>query len=49
MKVEMGYVSLDKQYIDDTKIKVASSHYTFVWYGSLENCKENWSKKTIAV
>lgn len=39
--VEMGYVSLDIQYIDGTKIEAKSNKYTFVWRGSVEKYKEN--------
>jgi transposase len=38
--VEMGYVSLDIQYIDGTKIEAKSNKYTFVWRGSVEKYKE---------
>ena len=30
---ESGYVSLDVQYIDGTKVESASNRYTFVWRG----------------
>lgn len=40
MLVEMGYVSLDIQYIDGTKIEAKSNKYTFVWRGSIEKYKE---------
>jgi len=33
---ELGYVSLDVQYIDGTKIESASNRYSFVWRGSVE-------------
>lgn len=36
---ESGYVSLDVQYIDGTKIESASNRYTFVWRGSVEKNK----------
>lgn len=39
LMVEMGYVSLDKQYIDGTKIEAATNRYTFVWRGSVEKYK----------
>ena len=35
-----GYVSLDVQYIDGTKIESASNKYTFVWRGSVEKYKD---------
>jgi hypothetical protein len=39
MLVEMGYVSLDVQYIDGTQIESAANRYTFVWKGSVEKNK----------
>jgi hypothetical protein len=36
---EAGYVSLDVQYIDGTKIESVSNRYTFVWRGSVEKNK----------
>lgn len=36
---EMGFVSLDVQYVDGTKIEAASNRYTFVWRGSVEKNK----------
>jgi transposase len=36
---EAGYLSLDVQYIDGTKIESASNRYTFVWRGSVEKNK----------
>ena len=39
MLVELGYVSLDVQYIDGTKIESASNRYTFVWRKSVERNK----------
>ena len=43
--VEMGYVSLDIQYIDGTKIEAKSNRYTFVWKGSIEKYKEKLEVK----
>ena len=37
--MELGYVSLDVQYIDGTKIESASNRYTFVWRKSVEKNK----------
>jgi len=34
-----GFVSLDIQYIDGTKIESAANRYTFVWRGSIEKYK----------
>lgn len=43
--VDMGYVSLDVQYIDGTKIEAKSNKYTFVWRGSVEKYKEKLEVK----
>lgn len=45
MLVEMGYVSLDVQYIDGTKIEAKSNRYTFVWRASVEKYKEKLEVK----
>lgn len=45
MLVEMGYVSLDVQYIDGTKIEARSNKYTFVWRGSVEKNKAKLENK----
>ena len=45
MLVDLGYVSLDVQYIDGTKIESVSNRYTFVWRGSVEKYKEKLEKK----
>lgn len=45
MLVEMGYISLDVQYIDGTKIEAKSNKYTFVWRGSVEKWKEKLEVK----
>ena len=45
MLVEMGYVSLNVQYIDGTKIEAKSNRYTFVWKGSVEKYKEKLEVK----
>ena len=45
MLVELGYVSLDVQYIDGTKIEAKSNKYTFVWKGSVEKYKEKLETK----
>jgi len=39
MLVDLGYVSLEVQYIDGTKIESASNRYTFVWRKSVERDK----------
>lgn len=43
--VDLGYVSLDVQYIDGTKIEAKSNKYTFVWKGSIEKNKAKLEKK----
>lgn len=43
--VEMGYVSLDVQYIDGTKIESVANRYTFVWKKSVENRKAKLESK----
>lgn len=42
---ELGYVTLDVQYVDGTKIEAASNKYTFVWRGSTEKNKEKIETK----
>ena len=49
MLVEMGYVSLDVQYIDGTKIEAKSNKYTFVWRKSVEKYKEKLEAKINSV
>ncbi|WP_240665072.1 MULTISPECIES: IS1182 family transposase [Flavobacterium] len=43
--VDLGYISLDVQYIDGTKIEAKSNKYTFVWRGSVEKYKEKLEVK----
>jgi len=43
--IDLGYVSLEVQYIDGTKIESASNRYTFVWRKSVERYKSNLEKK----
>ncbi len=45
MLVELGYVSLDVQYIDGTKIEAKSNKYAFVWRGSVEKYKKKLKVK----
>ena len=45
MLQEAGYVSLDVQYIDGTKLESASNRYTFVWRGSVEKYKSKLEDK----
>ncbi len=49
MLVEMGYVSLDVQYIDGTKIESTANRYTFVWKGSVEKYKQKLETKINSV
>ena len=46
---QAGYVSLDVQYIDGTKIESASNRYTFVWRGSIEKHKSKLEDKIRSV
>lgn len=43
--VDLGYVSLDVQYLDGTKIESASNRYTFVWRKSIERHKARLENK----
>lgn len=45
MLQELGYVSLELQYIDGTKIESASGRYSFVWKGSVEKNKVKLEEK----
>lgn len=49
MLQEMGYVSLEVQYIDGTKIESSANRYTFVWKGSVEKYKEKLEAKIQSV
>lgn len=49
LMVEMGYVSLDTQYIDGTKLESASNKYTFVWRKSVEKNKEKLEIKVDSI
>ncbi len=42
---DMGFVSLDVQYIDGTKIEAVSNKYTFVWRGSVEKHQTKLKEK----
>ena len=46
---EEGFVSLDVQYIDGTKIESAANKYTFVWKGSVEKNKARLEAKVRSV
>lgn len=45
LMTDLGYVSLDVQYVDGTKIEAASNRYTFVWKGSVEKYKSRLEEK----
>jgi len=45
MLVELGYISPEVQYIDETKIEAKPNRYTFVWKGSVEKYKEKLELK----
>ncbi len=45
MLVDLGYVSLDVQYIDGTKIESCANRYTFVWRKSVEKYKAKLETK----
>lgn len=45
LMADLGYVSLNKQFIDGTKIEAASNKYTFVWKGSVEKNKAKLEEK----
>ncbi|SEL68034.1 transposase, IS4 family [Parapedobacter koreensis] len=49
MLQELGYVSLEVQYIDGTKIESAAGRYTFVWKGSVEKNKAKLEAKISSV
>lgn len=42
---DLGYVTLDIQFVDGTKIESASNKYTFVWKGSVEKNKAKLEEK----
>lgn len=44
-----GFVSLEVQYIDGTKIESAANKYSFVWRGSVEKHDKRLREKTDAV
>lgn len=45
MLVDLGYVSLDVQYIDGSKFESVANRYSFVWRKSVEGYKANLEKK----
>jgi transposase len=47
--VELGYVSLDVQYIDGTKIESAAGRYTFVWRKSIEKNQSKLQTKITSI
>ena len=46
---EEGFVSLNVQYIDGTKVESVANKYTFVWKGSVEKNKARLEEKVKAV
>lgn len=46
---QSGYLSLDIQYIDGTKLESASNKYTFVWRGSVEKYRSKLEEKIRSV
>lgn len=46
---ELGYISLDIQFVDGTKLEAASNKYTFVWKKSVERNKANLESKIQSV
>lgn len=46
---QMGFVSLDIQYVDGTKIESASNKYSFVWRGSVEKYKAKLEQKISSI
>ena len=49
MLMEMGYVTLDVQYIDGTKIESSANRYTFKWKKSIEKYKVKLEEKIKSV
>jgi transposase len=49
LMAEIGFVSLDIQYIDGTKIESASNKYSFVWKKSVEKNKEKLELKIASI
>lgn len=49
MLVDLGYVSLDVQYIDGTKIEAKSNKYSFVWRKSVEKYKDKLEAKIASI
>lgn len=45
----LGYVSLETQYVDGTKLEAAANRYTFVWRGSVEKNKAKLEAKVRGV
>jgi transposase len=46
---DLGYVSLEVQYIDGTKIEASPNKYSFVWKKSIKNYKSGLDKKIKSV
>jgi transposase len=46
---ELGYVSLETQFVDGTKLESVANRYTFVWKKSIEKNKEKLEKKVQSI
>jgi transposase len=46
---ELGYVSLETQFVDGTKLESVANRYTFVWRKSIERNKEKLEKKVESI
>ena len=46
---ELGYVSLETQFVDGTKVESVANRYTFVWRKSVEKNKEKLEQKVQAI
>ena len=49
LMADLGYVSLDVQYVDGTKIEAFPNKYSFVWKKSVEKYKSNLDQKIRSV
>jgi len=46
---ELGYVSLETQFVDGTKVESVANRYTFVWRKSVEKNKEKLEQKVQSI
>lgn len=49
LMAELGYVSLEIQYVDGTKVEAVSNRYSFVWRSNAERHKGNLEVKIAAI